>query len=288
MIASFGKTALVEDTQGHSCLCAIRRKITRPVSGDSVHWLSTGDRQGVIVAVGPRTNVLGRPDRRGRTRVIAANLDRLVIVVASEPAIQEILIDRYLIAAAYFDISPFILLNKTDLLSEEDNYTLEKRLSLYTQLGYPLIRSSIKPANGLDQLIEVLHHGSSMLVGQSGVGKSSLIRHLVSNAEIAVTPINRVTGFGRHTTSATTLYHLPGKGNIIDSPGVRDFGLWHIPEDRIAPGFIEFRKHLTQCRFRNCSHGDEPGCAVKAAVDSGGISPQRFANYHAIMNSLRQ
>ncbi len=287
IIANFGKTAIVKNAHGQLFHCDIRRRATRPVSGDRVRWRRTDSHGGIIVAVQPRENALGRPDRRGRTRVMAANLDRIGVVVAPQPAFQEILIDRYLIAAAYFNIPPLILLNKTDLLTREESHAFSARLEVYRQLGYPICQSSIKTKGKLDDLQTILQKGTSMLVGQSGVGKSSLIQCLAPEARITVEAINQTALLGRHTTSATTLYNLPGGGNIIDSPGVRDFGLWHLPEEKIAPGFMEFREYLGKCRFRNCRHREEPDCALKEAVGSGSINPQRFNNYHLIMDSLK-
>ncbi len=283
VIANHGKAILVEDSAGQAHRCVARRRVDRAVSGDRVRWHPAGTGSGVVTRVLARRSILERPDDHHGTRPIAANLDQIVAVIAPRPEFHETLLDRYLVTAEYTGIRPLIVLNKTDLLSSEALASARRRLAPYSALGYTLGLSSAKLDHGLDALAEELRDRSSILVGQSGVGKSSLVRKLLPDADIAVGHISKTTRLGRHTTTATTLYHLTSGGAIVDSPGVRDFGLWHIPANHIARSFVEFREYLGRCRFRNCTHRHEPDCALRAAVNDGHIQPRRFESYHAIV-----
>lgn len=283
MIANHGKSIVVEDSAGVTHRCVVRRRADRAVSGDRVRWQITGAGAGVVTQVLPRRSLLERPDNRHRTRPIAANLDQIVAVVAPRPAFQESLIDRYLVTAEYSGIRPTIVLNKTDVLSPAALDAARHRLAPYSKLGYAVELSSAKSDHGLDALVKQLQARSSILVGQSGVGKSSLIKRLVPQEDIVVGSISEATRLGRHTTTATTLYHLTCGGKIVDSPGVRDFGLWHIPADDIAKSFVEFREYLGRCRFRDCTHRHEPNCALRSAVEHGHIDARRFESYHTIL-----
>ncbi len=283
VIADHGKAILVEDSAGKAHRCIARHRADRAVSGDRVRWQMTDAGAGIIAQVLPRRCLLERPDDRQGTRPIAANLDQIVAVVAPEPEFQETLLDRYLVTAEYSGIRPMIVLNKTDLLSHASLDAARQKLASYSRLGYAVEQSSAKTQHGLDTLAERLRDRSSILVGQSGVGKSSLIKRLLPDTDIAVGHISEATRLGRHTTSATTLYHLSCGGDIIDSPGVRDFGLWHIPAGHIAASFVEFREYLGKCRFRDCTHQQEPDCALRAAVNSGQIDARRLESYHTII-----
>ncbi len=286
VIAHHGKAIAIEDSTGELFRCTSRRRMERPVCGDQVQWRPTGGGRGLIHQVLPRRNLMSRPDRSGATHALAANLDRLIIVLAPKPAFQESLIDRYLVAAEYFGIPPLLLLNKTDLPTTDELAILMGVLSHYTKLGYPLCQSSTKKEDGLEQLLQHLDHGASVLVGQSGVGKSSLIKRLLPEIQIAVDSTDKEFRQGRHVTSATTLYHLPDGGNIMDSPGTRDFALWHIPEEHIAWGYVEFKDYLGNCRFRDCRHLKEPGCVLREAVEEGQVQRRRFESYHAVMAGM--
>lgn len=286
VISHQANTVRVDTGRGPALLCAVPRKLQRPVCGDQVDWRLTGDRSGSITRIHPRRNWLARPDPRGGERPLAANLDRLLLVLATRPEFQEPLIDRYLVAAAHFNLPVVLLLNKVDLLDRDALAAARQRLRVYSDIGYALWLSSVEQADGLDALQELLRAGRSMLVGQSGVGKSSLIHRLLPGGapDLEIGAISAATGLGRHTTSASTLYRLPGGGELVDSPGVRDFGLWHLPDAAIAPGFIEFRSYLDRCRFRNCRHDGEPGCAVQEAVESGAIRAKRLDSYRHILH----
>ena len=288
VIRQHGQTAVVEDAQGHEIECTARKRVGRVVCGDRVRWQPGAPGQGVILAIEPRHGVLTRPDPRGRARPLAANLDQALIVCAPEPPPSEALIDRYLVVTELMAIDAALVINKTDLLDEAARDALGGRLAVYARIGYELLWVNSRERGALAPLVERLRDRTSILVGQSGVGKSSLVRALLPAAEIRVGAVSDATGLGRHTTSATRLYHLPDGGDIIDSPGVRDFHLWHIAPEELQRGYREFRPLLGRCRFHNCRHLSEPGCAVAAAADHGEIDPARLARYRALYHQLSE
>ncbi len=287
VIANYGKTVLIEDTQQQLITCHIRQNIETLVCGDHVIWQQEDDATGVVVALSPRNNFIARPDRRGQAKVIAANIDQLLIVTAIKPAVNTRLIDRYIVAAETAGITPLIVFNKIDLADKQTIRNIETQLAVYSQLGYQVIFTSTKQNKGIHDLQTTLLDKVSVFVGQSGVGKSSLINTVLPEAAAAVGDISDSTNKGRHTTTLAQLYHLPSGGNLIDSPGIREFGLWQVSLEQAASGFIEFRPWLGQCRFRDCLHEDEPGCRIRSAVEQGEISEQRWDSYRRIIESLR-
>ena len=281
VIARYGKQALVETRSGERMLCHLRAHLESPVAGDEVLWLPA-EETGVIDALIARRNVLERPDTQGRLRPVAANIDLMLIVFAPEPAPQANLLDRYLVAAEDMGVEALLVLNKADLLKDDQ---LPQRLQRYASLGYRTLTTHHKLPD-LESLTTVIADRTLVLVGQSGVGKSSLIQRLLPDASIRVGALSEVADKGRHTTTTAEVFHLPGGGRLIDSPGVRDFGLTHVSPDAVATGFTEFRPYLGHCRFRNCQHQSEPGCAVKAAIEAGEIRAERFESFRQIVASL--
>jgi len=251
-----------------------------------VLWAPGDGGTGVVVAVEPRRSVLARPDARWGTRAVVANLDQLVVVIAPRPHCPAEQIDRYLVAASAHGLGALVLLNKLDLLDPAGRGAAGDPIALYHRLGYPVCAVSARTGEGMAALAARLRARSSALVGPSGVGKSSLIRALAPAATAAVGELSDVTGHGRHTTSASTLFHLPTGGDLVDSPGARDVGLWHLPRPAVAAGFPEIAALAPECRFRDCGHGGEPGCAVQAALAAGDIDPGRLASYRAILEGL--
>lgn len=286
VIRHHGRSALVEDPAGERRECTARKRIRDLACGDRVEWSPAGEAQGVIEQVLPRDSVLTRPDHRGRPRALAANVDQLLIVIAPEPEPTAALIDRYLIAAELMPARPALILNKTDRLSAANRADIDALLAEFTALGIPAAGVNTREPGALQPLTELLATHTSILVGQSGVGKSSLINALLPEHDIRVGELSEASGQGRHTTSDTTLYHLPGGGELIDSPGVRDFHLWHIDKAELARGFREFRDYTGQCRFHNCRHLNEPGCAVQAAANAGAISARRLESYRQLYAQL--
>jgi len=286
VLAHYGQISLVETASGEPVRCATRRNLPRTVCGDRVLWQASSPREGVITRVLERRTTLVRPDRNNRGRPLAANLDQIVVVVASKPSFEPGMLDRYLVAAELMGATPVIVVNKLDLLDAESLSRLKQRLAIYRQLGYALLFTSTRTTDGLKDLHRQLKSHTSILVGQSGVGKSSLVRALVPDIEIRVGALSQVTGLGRHTTTAAQLYHLPDGGDLIDSPGVRDFSLCPVAAQELARGFVEFQPYLGHCRFHNCRHLKEPGCALQAAARGGAISQQRLENYQALVETM--
>lgn len=263
--------------------CHIRANITDLVTGDRVTFRQ-GEPTGIIEAVHPRSSLMSRPDHRGQLRPMVANVDQVGIVFAPEPEPHQNLIDRYLVATEFFDIAPLLVVNKMELPGAADN-SLGELLALYQGLGYPVILVSAAAGTGVTALAAALHDHSTVFVGQSGVGKSSLINRLFPAAAAAIGELSQVAK-GKHTTTAARYYSLPDGGNLIDSPGIREFGLWHLEQEQIAWGFCEFRPYLGTCRFRDCRHFDEPECAVGSAVAEGKISHRRLLSYRQIVTDL--
>lgn len=287
IIANFGTVLAVETSDGNIVSCNSRRKQELIVCGDWVEWQpQTGDSQaGVIEKVLPRTSALSRPDRKHQLKPLAANFDQLLIVSAPLPEPDSYLIDAYLVYAEHIGTFPVIVFNKDDLIENNQNIHFEQLQQCYQELDYPVVHSSCKARDGLEQLKKQLVGHTSILVGQSGVGKSSIAKNLLPDRDIQTGAISTATGLGVHTTTTTMLYHLTEGGNLIDSPGVREFSLIHLEPEAIRSGFIEFRE-LPPCRFNDCSHLREPGCAVLAAVASGKIHKQRWQNYKKMLEAV--
>ena len=290
VVSRFGEQADVEQADGSVVRCAIRKTLEKVVCGDRVQWQRFAQPQhelhGVVSALLERRSLLQRPDPYDGLKPVAANVDRLVVVSAPLPTFSRLLLDRYLVAADASGIPPLIVINKCDLLSADEQALLHKELAPYAALDYPLIWVSASSGAGLEQLEQQLRGLTSVVVGQSGVGKSSLINALHPAATLAVGELSLLSGLGQHTTTAARLFHLPCGGDLIDSPGVREFALWHLEPEAILRGFGEIADAALECRFRDCRHRQEPGCAVRAGVAAGRIDGQRYDNYLKILDSL--
>ena len=263
--------------------CKFRRNVGRPFCGDRVLVARADDASLVVEKILPRKNNFVRTDDRQHKHIIAANLDQVLIVVATRPLPSRDLMERYLLAAHSLGIEPVIVYNKTDLQVADDE-TANGVLVLghmpdYEALGYTVIRTSCKTAPGIIGLQSVLKDKTSILAGQSGVGKSSLINQLIPDLQIQTGELSNATGKGTHTTTSTMMYQLTDGGYLVDSPGVWEYGLWKLEDHELATGFIEFEPWLGQCRFNNCLHASEPGCAIKQAVADGSIRDWRFQSY---------
>jgi len=267
--------------------CRFRTNLPEIVTGDQVVWRADPHGGGVIVAIQPRHSELVRPDPQGRIKTVAANIDNVLVVITPQPATPTGLIDRYLIAAETLGIPATLVLNKADLIQQDDSHPFWDIARRYQKLGYPLICTSTRGTPGLSALIDRLKQGCSIFVGQSGVGKSSLVNLLLPEARLKTSELSEATGKGVHTTTTARLFHLPGGGDIIDSPGIREFGLWHIDYQDLVSGFREFQPWLGQCKFRDCRHLNEPGCALQQACSEGLIEPERLQNFHRIADELR-
>lgn len=278
VVARHGANLAVADAMDRIHHCLSRQNIGHPVCGDRVVWQRAGDERGVVTALLQRTSTLSRPDYAGRDKPLAANISRLVVVLAPEPEPSDYLLDQYLVASEQIGVQALIALNKIDLLEAQEQDRFLERFERYQAIGYALAPVSARREHGLDALTQALQGQTGILVGQSGVGKSSLINALLPDLDIQVGRLSKATGLGRHTTSAATLYRLPTGGSLIDSPGVRSFRLGHLSCRALEHGFREFRPFIGHCRFADCRHRQEPGCAVREALERGEIDPRRLDN----------
>lgn len=288
VIAAFRRYTLVKDINNQLFKCQQRKAVGQVVCGDAVNWQPEDAETGVITSIETRHTILQRPDINGNLRIIAANIDQVFIVVAHQPELSEGLIDRYLVAAENSHLKPVILLNKIDLFDEKQFSDLKQRLQLYQDIGYTVIYTSATREHGLDSLTDLLKNNNNIFVGQSGVGKSSLINTLLKS-DARIGEISEATGKGKHTTTTAYLYPLENtKGHIIDSPGVREFGLIKLSEQDVVEGFTEFKPYIGYCKFRNCAHKNEPGCALLDALENKKITSQRWNSCQRIIDSLTE
>jgi len=282
VVAAHGRQYIVELTDGTRLPCVPRGKKSEVVCGDRLEVERTSDNQGVIEAIKPRSSLLYRSNEH-KQKLIAANVDQLVVVVATEPAFSDELLSRALLAAESEGIQTLIVLNKCDLTDKVA--AARERLKIFASIGYRILELSA--LDHAEDLRPALNGATSVLVGQSGMGKSTLVNALVPEANAATREISLALDSGKHTTTHATLYHLDAESHLIDSPGLQEFGLGHLDRQDIEYAFREFRPHLGQCRFRDCRHHREPDCALLAAVNAGKIDERRFSVYHRLMGISR-
>ncbi len=283
VLAHYGAMAEVETQAGEVVRCLLRQHLGVLVPGDQVIWRASGNSSGVIVACQDRRTVLGRPDPSGDIKPIAANIDTMLITFAPEPEISRLLIDSYLVAAELLKLSPYLILNKIDLITKAKRTEIQELITLYKALGYRLLEVSCKTQRGIKALQQSLREHTHIFVGQSGVGKSSLIQCLLPNIDIRTGEISSISKLGTHTTTTARLYHLPQGGDLIDSPGIRSFSLWRLTAADIAKGFVEFKPFINTCKFRDCHHQKEPGCALQQALKDGVIARSRYDNFQKLI-----
>jgi len=277
VVAAFGRHYSVETDDGEIVSCVMRGKKGGVACGDQVELQRTTTGQGVIETIRPRKSLLYRSDSF-KEKIIAANVTQIIIVVAAIPSFSEELINRCLVAVESENINVLIVLNKADLA--EPTQAAMDILSLYRDLGYPVLQLSA--INDVSALQPYLKGHLSVLAGQSGMGKSTLLNALIPQARRATAEISVALDSGCHTTTHSQLYHIDADSDIIDSPGIQEFGLHHIKEENLAYGFIEFHPYIGQCKFSNCRHISEPGCALTLAAQTGKIQAKRLAFYHKL------
>jgi ribosome biogenesis GTPase / thiamine phosphate phosphatase len=283
VVSTHGRHYLVEIAGGEILTCFPRGKRSLAACGDVVQVMRTAAGQGVIEAVDPRRALLYRSDRH-RQKLIAANVTQMVIVLAVVPSFYEELLNRCLAAAAHQRIPALIVLNKFDLSAESAPALAS--LGLYAELGYTVLPLVAK--HDVSPLRQHLEGHLSLLVGQSGMGKSTILNALVPGAAATVGDISVALDSGRHTTTHASLHRFDGRSALIDSPGMQEFGLMHLTQRELADAFQEFRPYLAVCRFNDCHHTGEPDCAVAAAASDGIISARRLVAYRRIVADLNR
>ena len=274
VVARYRRHCLVEDDGGKRVLCQLQSRGINPVVGDQVQWQLDPDNRGTILESLPRDSELLRIDSRGNPEVVAANLSQLVVVIAPRPTPDWYLLDRYLGAAELTGLRSIVVFNKLDIDSAGPS-----ELDDYRNLVDAICRTSAKQSIGITDLANKMANERSAMIGQSGVGKSSLMNSLLGDARQAVNELSEKGGHGKHTTTTSVLFKLPEGGELIDSPGVRDYSPYIADPRDVASGFREFARVAGDCRFDDCRHLAEPDCAVKTAVDAGEISKRRYESF---------
>ncbi len=287
VITRFGAELLVEnpDDTLSPVRCTAKRKFDTIVCGDIITWHPNEHGNASVDDLLPRKNALTRPGYRGRPRTIAANIDQLVIVNSWLPETSWDLVDRYLIAAQQLKADAIIVMNKSDLASEHATEEDWKAMDTYCDIGYEVLHMNAHNGEGIKALQTLMRNKTSIFSGRSGVGKSSIANQILPNLDITVGIISD-SGEGKHTTTTATLYKLLKGGYLIDSPGVRDYALGDISNQELSDGYIEFSEYTPYCRFNNCTHNHEPGCAVRSAVEQGKISKERYQRYLQALKNL--
>lgn len=286
IIAAHGRHYLGQ-AEGMLFQCVTRGKKSDVAVGDIVQVKQTSANQGVIESISPRKTLLYRSDQY-KSKLLAANVTQLFIVVATEPGFADDLVSRSLVAAEAAGVRAHIILNKTDVADLLPR--ARERVGMYAKLGYPVHEVSARTATETTcaTLAPLLENQSTILIGQSGMGKSSLINLLVPDADIATREISAALDTGKHTTTFTRLYTVKPGTSIIDSPGFQEFGLYHLSEGMLERAFPEFTPYLGQCKFYNCHHLNEPSCAVLAAIGAGAIAPIRHDLYRQLVHESSQ
>ena len=278
VITRYGQHVLVEAESGELYHCTGRQNIKLSVAGDQVIFQTISKSEGVVTALLERDNQLSRS-----YKLIASNIDQLWLVVAVEPHYQFELIDRYLVVAENAGLPINIVVNKIELSNDFER--IKHNFSMYESTGYQVFYLSVKDQINIEQFKTLLDDKTHIFLGQSGVGKSSLINELIPNLNLRVNEISTKSKLGKHTTTNTTLYHIPSGGDLIDSPGIREFQLDDLSNKEILSGFREFKPFIGACKFRNCAHINEPNCAIKEAVESGEIHHKRYENYLQLISA---
>ena len=280
VVAAYGKRFQVELPDKKRISCVTRGKKTDLACGDIVTIELTDKHEGVIENTLARKTLLYRSNAF-KSKILAANVTQIIIVLATQPSFYEALLNRCLIAAEAANIKPLIVLNKCDLA---DDNNAKQKLALYTSLGYQVLTLSAK--EDISSLKPYLQDEASILVGQSGMGKSTIINSLLPDEDVRTREVSHTLDSGKHTTTAAHLYHIDAHSQLIDSPGLQEFGLHHLSTDELEHAFIEFRPYLGKCRFNNCKHLQEPECAIKDAVTSGHITSERLAIYQMLCTEI--
>jgi ribosome biogenesis GTPase / thiamine phosphate phosphatase len=281
IVAAYGKRFQIELADSKERIsCVTRGKKTDLACGDIVTIKLTDKHEGVVETTLPRKTLLYRSNAF-KSKMLAANVTQIIIVLATQPSFYEALLNRCLVAAEAAKIKVLIVLNKCDLADNDD---AKRKLTLYTKLGYRVLSLSAK--EDISTLRPYLQGEASILVGQSGMGKSTIINALLPNEAVRTQEVSQVLDSGKHTTTAAHLYHLDAESQLIDSPGLQEFGLHHLSTDELEHAFIEFRPFLGKCRFNNCKHLHEPDCKILEALQANKISQIRLDIYKMLCTEI--
>ncbi|MBI1425402.1 MAG: ribosome small subunit-dependent GTPase A [Gammaproteobacteria bacterium] len=287
VISHFGNEILIQSVQGERLRAIPRQQLPALATGDRIHYETGEAGHAVIDEVAPRHGILTRHSKQ-QDKLVAVNIDKVLIICAAKPACKTGLIDRYLVACEQAGLDAMIVFNKIDLLDARKLETTRTELAVYERIGYRVFYVSAKQGEGIDALTQSLVSATSVLVGHSAVGKSSLIKSLIPTSAPRIGEVSKSTNKGQHTTTHTELYQTGNEGLIIDSPGIREFGIKPMDAPQLAQGFREFVPYIEQCKFRNCTHTNEPGCAIIQAVRDERIYKGRYDSYKAILNSFAE
>jgi ribosome biogenesis GTPase len=286
VVMNSGKKASVQlDEDGSILTCHQRANLANVVAGDKVIISLDDQHNPVIESLLPRNSLLSRPGFRGVIKPVAANVDQLLVVVAPAPGIDLDLLDRSLCYCEWQGLKAIIILNKVDLLAQEYRAYCDELAAIYRRMGYLWLETSIKLNTGLNELRQLCSNQSSVFLGNSGVGKSSLTQALIPDVAIRTQQLSASTGLGQHTTNNATLYELPGNGQLIDAAGIRSLELAEFAIEHPDRYWRDFRPYLGECRFNNCTHDHEPDCAIKNALEKDEISLHRYQHYLRLLHS---
>ena len=291
VIECFGRRVIVETATGEHIAAELFGKRLTVVCGDEVEIrdaraVSTTDDSPRVVSVSPRRSLFSRTDSRGRTEPLAANLTLLAVVIAPEPYPDAFMVDRYLAGAAFAGIRGAVIVNKCDLPAAA-NPEFVTLVGEFKRAKYPVLEVSAKQGIALEAFTELLKSQVTMLAGQSGVGKSTFTNALIPASVRLTRTLSVSSGEGRHTTVSTALLKIPGVGELIDSPGVRDYAPALIEDALVQTGWPEILELAPECRFNNCLHLREPACAVSKAVAANLLSSRRYESYKRLVNIMR-
>jgi ribosome biogenesis GTPase len=292
VITHHGKELIVRNETGETINCQLRQNLGTIVCGDRIVFeyidKHSDPKTAIVIACAGRDNILQKSGFGSKAKAVAANIDQVIIVCSLVPKPNSYLIDRYLVAAENLPAKPIIVINKIDLLDEENEHVVNDINAIYDTIGYRVLETSAIVSTGLDELQSMLADATSILVGLSGVGKSSLVKDLLPDIDIRIGEISEASKEGKHTTTVSTLYSLPTGGYLIDSPGVRDFSPINLDKEQILNGFIELKPYRGKCKFANCSHTHEPGCAITEAVEAGKVNSQRVNSFRKMLQDSEQ
>ncbi|MEQ1590802.1 MAG: ribosome small subunit-dependent GTPase A [Thiobacillaceae bacterium] len=280
VIAAFSRRFIVETAQHGAISCLVQGRQLRIVCGDRVNLVLTGQ-QGVIDSLEPRASLLYRSDLF-RSKPIAANVTQIAVVVAARPSFSTELVQRCMLAAEAEGIASLVVLNKIDLPESTEALV---RLRTLEQLGYPVVALSAE--SDPSPILPYLNEHTTLLIGQSGMGKSTLINALIPDTDAATAEFSEALDSGKHTTTHTRLYHVSPNAALIDSPGLQEFSLQHLNPEALAQAFVDFRPYIGLCRFRDCRHLSEPGCSIRQAVENKQIDPARLKLFHLLQKEYK-